>query len=128
MRFVRPLYIPPLEADHADSGSLIMRDGTTAAIRPAEPSDATMMQQFVDRLSPESRRHRFFSESLPSSDSIAALCHSYCPLPPQISSSPLAAADGVVAAVAADGVLRAEADDAVGARGPVQRVVVARPR
>jgi acetate---CoA ligase (ADP-forming) len=79
MRFVRPLYIPPLEADHSDSGSLIMRDGSTAAIRPAEPSDATMMQQFVDRLSPESRRHRFFSESLPSSDCIAALCHSSNP-------------------------------------------------
>lgn len=37
------------------------------------------MQQFVDRLSPESRRHRFFSESSPSSDSIAALCHSSNP-------------------------------------------------
>ena len=79
MRFVRPLYIPPLEADHTESGSLIMRDGSTAAIRPAEPSDATMMQQFVDRLSPESRRHRFFSESSPSSDSTAALCHSSNP-------------------------------------------------
>ncbi|MCS6302110.1 MAG: GNAT family N-acetyltransferase [Nitrospira sp.] len=79
MRFVRPLYIPPLEADHTESGSLIMRDGSTAAIRPAEPSDAVMMQQFVDRLSPESRRHRFFSESSPSSDSTAALCHSSNP-------------------------------------------------
>lgn len=79
MRSVRPLYIPPLETDHTEAGSLIMRDGSTAAIRPAEPSDATMMQQFVDRLSPESRRHRFFSESLPSSDSIAALCHSSNP-------------------------------------------------
>lgn len=79
MRFVRPLYIPPLATDHHDSGSLIMRDGSTAAIRPAEPSDATMMQQFVDRLSPASRRHRFFSESLPSRDSIAALCRSSDP-------------------------------------------------
>jgi acetyl coenzyme A synthetase (ADP forming)-like protein len=56
-----------------------MRDGSTAAIRPAEPSDAVMMQQFVDRLSPESRRRRFFSESSPSSDSTAALCHSSNP-------------------------------------------------
>jgi acetyl coenzyme A synthetase (ADP forming)-like protein len=79
MRSVRPLYIPPLETEHTESGSLIMRDGSTAAIRPAEPSDTTMMQQFVDRLSPESRRHRFFSESLPSSDSIAALCNSSDP-------------------------------------------------
>lgn len=79
MRFARPLYIPSLETDHTESGSLIMRDGSTAAIRPAEPSDATMMQQFVDRLSPESRRHRFFSESSPSSDSIAAVCNSSKP-------------------------------------------------
>lgn len=78
-RSVRPLYIPPLEFDHSDSGSLIMRDGSTAAIRPAEPSDAVMMQQFVDRLSPESRRHRFFSESPPPSDDIAALCRSFNP-------------------------------------------------
>lgn len=75
MRSVRPLYIPPLEADHTESGSLIMRDGTTAAIRPAEPTDVPMMQQFVDRLSPESRRHRFFSESPPPSNSLAALCN-----------------------------------------------------
>ncbi|HWV47483.1 MAG TPA: GNAT family N-acetyltransferase, partial [Nitrospira sp.] len=52
-----------------------MRDGTTAAIRPAEPTDVPMMQQFVDRLSPESRRHRFFSESPPPSNSLAALCN-----------------------------------------------------
>src|SRR5688572_25549287 len=75
MRFVRPLYIPSFEIDHTESGSLIMRDGMTAEIRPAEPTDVPMMQQFIDRLSPESRRHRFFSESPPPSDSIAALCH-----------------------------------------------------
>lgn len=38
-----------------------------------------MMQQFVDRLSPESRRHRFFSESAPSTDLVAALCDSSKP-------------------------------------------------
>ncbi len=58
MRSVRPLYIPPLEIDHSNSGSLIMRDGSTAVIRRAEPSDAAVMQQFVDRLSPASRRHK----------------------------------------------------------------------
>ncbi len=79
MRSVRPLYIPPLEADHAESGSLIMRDGSTAAIRPAEPTDATLLQQFVSRLSPESRRHRFFSESLPPVEAVASLCHSSDP-------------------------------------------------
>jgi len=79
MRFVRPFYIPPIETHHFESGSLIMRDGSTAAIRPTEPSDAVMMQQFVDQLSLESRRHRFFSESPPSQNSIAALCHSSDP-------------------------------------------------
>ena len=79
MRSVRPLYIPPLETDHTESGSLIMRDGTTAAIRPAEPTDVPLMRQFVDRLSSESRRHRFFSESPPPLDSIAALCNSSNP-------------------------------------------------
>ena len=79
MRPVRPLYIPPLKADHAVSGSLILRDGTTAAIRPAEPGDAAMLQQFIDRLSPESRRHRFFSESVPSADVVASLCDSSNP-------------------------------------------------
>lgn len=79
MRAVRPLYIPPLETDHTESGSLIMRDGTTAAIRPAEPTDVPMMQEFIDRLSPESRRHRFFSESPPSSGAIATVCCSSNP-------------------------------------------------
>lgn len=79
MRSVRPLYIPPLKTDHTESGSLILRDGSTAAIRPAEPTDASLMQQFVDRLSPESRRHRFFSETLPSRDRIVALCDSSTP-------------------------------------------------
>jgi acetyl coenzyme A synthetase (ADP forming)-like protein len=79
MRSVRPLYIPPLEADHAESASLIMRDGSTAAIRPAEQTDVTLLQQFVSRLSPESRRHRFFSESLPPIDAVASLCNSSNP-------------------------------------------------
>lgn len=76
MRPVRPLYIPPLETDHTESGSLIMRDGSTAGIRMAEPADATLLQQFVSRLSPESRRHRFFSESIPAADTIVNLCDS----------------------------------------------------
>src|SRR5215475_9377124 len=79
MEHVRPLFIPPLRSDRAESGSLILRDGTTATIRLSEPTDAAMMQEFVDRLSPESKRHRFFSESTPSSDVVAALCNSSDP-------------------------------------------------
>ena len=79
MKHVRPLYVPSLRSDRIESGSLILRDGTTATIRPGEPSDAAIMQQFVDRLSPESRRHRFFSESTPSAGAIATLCDSSNP-------------------------------------------------
>ena len=79
MKRVRPLYIPPLRSERPESGSLILRDGTAATIRPAEPRDAPMMQQFVDGLSPESRRHRFFSESAPATDFIAGLCDSSNP-------------------------------------------------
>ena len=79
MRLVRPLYIPPLQTDHTESGSLIMRDGSTAGIRMAEPADATLLQQFVSGLSPESRRHRFFSVSIPAADAIANLCDSSDP-------------------------------------------------
>jgi acetyl coenzyme A synthetase (ADP forming)-like protein len=79
MKQVRPLYIPPLLSDHAEPGQLILRDGTTALIRLAGPSDAGMMQQFVNRLSPESKRHRFFSEGRPPADLIAALCDSSNP-------------------------------------------------
>ncbi|HSF70419.1 MAG TPA: GNAT family N-acetyltransferase [Nitrospira sp.] len=79
MKQVRPLYIPPLLSDHAESGQLILRDGTTAVIRLAGPSDAAMMQQFVNRLSPESKRHRFFSEGRPPAEQIAALCDSSNP-------------------------------------------------
>lgn len=79
MKQVRPLYIPPLLSDHATPGQLILRDGTTAVIRLAGPSDAAMMQQFINRLSPESKRHRFFSEGRPPADLIAALCDSSNP-------------------------------------------------
>ena len=38
-----------------------------------------MMQRFIDRLSPASRRHRFFSETAPAADTIASLCDSSNP-------------------------------------------------
>lgn len=75
----RPLYIPPLKSDRIESGSLILRDGSTASIRPAEPADGGRMQDFIARLSPESKRHRFFAEGLPPADQIAALCDSSRP-------------------------------------------------
>jgi acetyl coenzyme A synthetase (ADP forming)-like protein len=79
MKHVRPFYIPPHPTDRPESGYLILRDGTTADIRPAEPVDAAMMQEFVCRLSPEARRHRFFSECAPPGEFVTALCDSSQP-------------------------------------------------
>lgn len=76
---VRPFYIPPLPREELDSGRLILKDGTSAEIRPARPSDQAALRAFVDRLSQESRRHRFFSESGPSADVLASLCDSSDP-------------------------------------------------
>jgi hypothetical protein len=60
---VRPRYLPPPYQDAAESGRLILRDGTTAQIHPARPDDYEAVRAFFDRLSPESRRRRFFSAS-----------------------------------------------------------------
>ena len=79
MKQVRPLYLPPLLSDRAESGQLILRDGTTAGIRLTVPSDAAMLEQFVNCLSPESKRHRFFSEGRPPAVQIGALCDSSDP-------------------------------------------------
>ncbi|SLM47263.1 putative Acyl-CoA synthetase (NDP forming) [Nitrospira japonica] len=76
MRQVRPRYSPPLMSDQGESGSLILRDGTTASIRLSTLSDAVSMQRFVEQLSPEARRHRFFSEGIPQSSLVDALCDS----------------------------------------------------
>ncbi|WP_447974739.1 bifunctional acetate--CoA ligase family protein/GNAT family N-acetyltransferase [Nitrospira sp. Kam-Ns4a] len=71
---VRPLYIPLLSPAEAERGHLVLRDGTTALIRPARPEDQPALQAFVDRLSPQSRSQRFFSESQPPAELLAALC------------------------------------------------------
>src|SRR6185295_18966681 len=76
---VRPLYIPPPVQDAAESGCLILRDGSTAVIRLAQPADQAAMLSFVKRLSPDAKRHRFFSESAPPVEVIASLCDSSDP-------------------------------------------------
>jgi acetate---CoA ligase (ADP-forming) len=79
MKPVRPLYIPPLTSHGVESGSLILRDGTTAVIRLSQPTDAALMEEFVNRLSPESKRHRFFCEGTPTGDLLTDLCDSSTP-------------------------------------------------
>ena len=71
---VRPRYLPPPYQDAAESGRLILRDGSTAQVRPARPDDREALRAFFERLSPESRRRRFFSASLPRPELLAALC------------------------------------------------------
>jgi len=79
MKQIRPFYQPPLSTDNQDSGQVILRDGTTASLRFTRAEDRTMMQEFIDRLSLASRRHRFFSETAPPADAIASLCDSSNP-------------------------------------------------
>jgi acetyl coenzyme A synthetase (ADP forming)-like protein len=79
MTLVRPLYIPPPYQDAADAGRLILRDGTTATIRVAQPSDAPAMRAFFERLSPESRYRRFASAAAPDTELIDTLCDSRDP-------------------------------------------------
>jgi acetyl coenzyme A synthetase (ADP forming)-like protein len=76
---VHPRFVPPPYQDAAESGRLILRDGTTAQIRLARPEDLAEMRAFLERLSPESRRRRFFSVALPSAQLIASLCDSTDP-------------------------------------------------
>ena len=52
---MRPVYPSHREADVA------LRDGSTVHVRPARPEDREALLEFLRRLSPESRRLRFFS-------------------------------------------------------------------
>ena len=83
MNPVRPLYVPPILYDKQESASLILRDGSTALIRLADQNDAIPMQEFVGRLSPESKhQHRHLGISsflsvrsfLPQSSAAVAQC------------------------------------------------------
>ena len=79
MQHVNPRYVLSFSRGHAESGQIILHDGTTATIRPAVPTDHAALQSFVERLAPESKRHRFFSVASPQSEVIASLCDSADP-------------------------------------------------
>lgn len=79
MQPASPLHIPSLSCDDAQSRQLILRDGTTAAIRLSVPADQAALQSFVERLSPEAKRHRFFSATSPLAEVVTALCASADP-------------------------------------------------
>lgn len=76
---MRALHLPPTYQDSAESGRLILRDGSTAFIRPSEPGDLEDLREFFRQLSPESRRRRFFSSADPPEALLARLCDSSNP-------------------------------------------------
>ena len=51
--------------DLVDSPRLVLRDGTVASVRIAEPADREAIRRFFHDLSPDSRRKRFFISSEP---------------------------------------------------------------
>jgi acetyl coenzyme A synthetase (ADP forming)-like protein len=71
---VRPLFVPPPYQDSVEAGRLILRDGSTAFIRIAQPEDREALLAFFDNLSPESKQKRFFSLATPRGEWIEALC------------------------------------------------------
>src|SRR5262245_6478288 len=75
----RPRFLPVPYQDSAESGRLILRDGTTAHVRPARAEDGDELHAFFTRLSPQSRYNRFFSASVPSPQLVRTLCD--CPDP-----------------------------------------------
>ncbi|HTI39646.1 MAG TPA: GNAT family N-acetyltransferase, partial [Vicinamibacterales bacterium] len=60
-------------ADDLDSARLILRDGTSATVRPAEPHDKALIVRFFHDLSVNARWHRFFSLSEPDATIIGRL-------------------------------------------------------
>ncbi len=74
MTIARPRYLPMPAQDAVESGRLILRDGSTATLRPARNEDATAMENFFARLSPVSRSQRFFSLTPPSRELIESFC------------------------------------------------------
>lgn len=71
---IHPRYLPVPYQDSAESGRLVLRDGTTATVRLAQAEDHEPMAEFFARLTQDSRRLRFFSLAPPTVN----LIHSFC--------------------------------------------------
>ena len=76
---LRTLFLPPTYQDSAESGRLILRDGSSAFIRPSEPGDHDALREFFHQLSPESKRRRFFSTADPAESLLERQCDSSNP-------------------------------------------------
>ncbi|MBI4863504.1 MAG: GNAT family N-acetyltransferase [Candidatus Riflebacteria bacterium] len=75
MTDVRPLYLPPPCQDSPDCGAVIMRDGSTASIRIAQPLDRDAISAFFKNLLPEAGRERFFSLAESDREALDILCN-----------------------------------------------------
>lgn len=59
-------YTPPPSPQYSlESGPVLLRDGRTALLRPAQPSDRDLFIEFLAGLSSQARVRRFFSEIAP---------------------------------------------------------------
>jgi len=76
---MRTLFLPPAFQDSVESGRLILRDGSTAQVRPAEPDDREALRAFFHQLSTQSKKHRFFSSADPPQALIDQQCDSSDP-------------------------------------------------
>ena len=74
MAHAHPLYVPPPYQDSVEAGRLILRDGSTAFIRIAQPADREPLREFFGRLSPESQQQRSFSLAAPGGEWLSTLC------------------------------------------------------
>jgi acyl-CoA synthetase (NDP forming)/RimJ/RimL family protein N-acetyltransferase len=77
---MRPVAPSPPATDDPEPHRLVLRDGSTAKVRPTAPSDQAAMRRFFEGLSPEARYRRFFSAAPPSDTLIARFCDSSNPL------------------------------------------------
>jgi acetyl coenzyme A synthetase (ADP forming)-like protein len=70
---------PPLPAFDSSSSRLVLRDGTVAELRLAEPADQDALRRFFNELSPESRHRRFLSSGEVSAKVVEQLCRTADP-------------------------------------------------
>lgn len=77
---LRSRQVPLPFQDAPETGRLILRDGTTANLRPAKAEDSSAVERFFKSLSPDSRRHRFLSMSPPDSLVVQRLVEANDPL------------------------------------------------
>ena len=55
-------YHAPLPQGAIEAGQVILRDGTTAELRPVAPADRRLIEEFLQHTSADARYHRFFGE------------------------------------------------------------------